>query len=95
MTVAVLRFTGGVAEGDAVWDGPWPPPDEFLGVRGRTTGKVAITTREILAEKGSSLEQMREFGEVTIYRLASHSTLPPDVAESGVIRCGAYEPEGE
>lgn len=83
----VLRFENGPAQGTVVWTGPWPPPDPFAVLVGKTTGEVAHVGDPAPLD---GYDEWRSHVDRFDYRCADYSKLPPMTDDSHVVRGASY-----
>lgn len=85
----LLRFNDGPAAGTIGWNGPWPPPDTFVVLVGRSTGRVAhVGHPDELARADDAWPTVAWRED---YRLRSASRLPPMPDNSHVARGAEYD----
>lgn len=84
----VLRFNNGPAAGTVGWVGPWPPPDLFVVLVGKTTGQVAHVGD--VAGLGTS-DVWATVATRHNYQLRAASQLPPMPDDSNVARGAEYD----
>jgi hypothetical protein len=88
--VPVLKFQGGVADGEVMgWTGPWPPPARFVVLRGRQTRGLSFVGEPERLE-GVAWEQ---HATRHVYTLRGASKLPPEHPHPNVVRGALYVPE--
>ena len=92
----MLRFTGGVADGQTVgWTGPWPPPAVMVAVAGSQTGILRIVEpADLDAETWRLIEESPTI-QYTRYQLRNASQLPDSFDSDFVFRGADYTPADE
>lgn len=86
MPIVVLR--GGDVDGAMRgWDGPWPPPETLISLRGPITGDYRIT--ELTPDRLDAIHRAEELDFVVhVYQRISYSKLEEDL--DGVVRGAEY-----
>lgn len=87
-----LQFEVGELMSRFGWNGPWPPPEKLAFVVGESGVAVAEDTPEL-----DTLHDKPGGADLTVYRCVrvSHSSLPPQNADSHVARGALYHQDPE